>query len=72
MKRTQLNEIKNLEAKTILAKIADVKKELVKLQLEKKVKDLKSKAKKRNDLAQLLTILRQKQLLEKLEKEVTK
>lgn len=72
MKKTQLNEIKSLDSKTIWARVTDIRKELVKLQLEREVKDIKNRAKKRRDLAQLLTILNQKKLIESLQKEVIK
>lgn len=72
MKKTQLNEIKSLDSKTIWARVTDIRKELVKLQLEREVKDIKNSLKKRRDLAQLLTILNQKKLIESLQKEVIK
>lgn len=72
MKRAELAEIKNLGVKVILAKATDIKGNLIKLQLAKDVKNPKEKAQKRRDLAQLLTILRQKELVEQLKQEATK
>lgn len=56
--------------KDLTVKIKAIKKDLADLELDKnmkKLKDLKSLSKKRKDLAQILTVVRQKQLLEALE-----
>lgn len=70
MKKNNLTEIKILEGVTLLAKIKKAKAELADLVLEKnmkKLKDLKSVFKKRKEIALMLTIFRQKELLKKLE-----
>ncbi len=72
MKRNELKEIKGLEIKVINVRVKKAKDELADLIMDKnmkKLKDIKAVDKKRKDIAQILTILRQKQLLEKLRKE---
>ncbi len=71
MKRNDFQEIKGLSTKAITEKIKTAKKEIADLILDKnmsKLKDLKSISKKRKDVAQMMTVLRQKELLEQLEK----
>lgn len=77
MKRTDLKEIKGLEIKDLREKIEKAKADLAGLVLEKAQsakgsKDVKQVFKKRKDIAQMLTILRQKKLLRSLSKEVGK
>lgn len=70
MKKNELTQIKGLDLKELKGKITGLKKEIADLLMDKnmkKLKDLKAIAKKRKDLAQVLTILNTKQLLEKLE-----
>ncbi len=70
MKKNDLTDIKALEIKTLRDRAKKVKSEIADLILDKnmsKLKDLKSISKKRKDLAQVLTVLRQKELLEELE-----
>lgn len=70
MKRNDFQEIKGLSVKAIIEKIKTTKKELADLVLDKnmsKLKDLKSLSKKRKNIAQMMTVVRQKQLLEQLE-----
>lgn len=70
MKRNEFIDIKNLDQKALLAKVLQLKDEIADLVLDKnlsKLKDLKSISKKKKDLAQILTVVKQKQLLEKLE-----
>ncbi len=69
MKNTEINEVKNLDVKTIISKVADLRKKLAKLQLGKDEKDVKAVSRKRKDLARFLTILQQKKLLEELKKQ---
>lgn len=72
MKKNELKEIRALETDGIKAKVSKAKEELISLVMDKnmkKLKDVKAVFKKRKDIAQMLTILRQKQLLEKLRKE---
>lgn len=74
-KRTQFIEIKSLNTAELIKKLVAAKSELIDLSLDKnmgKQKDVKSVFKKRKEIAQLSTILRQKQLLGKLENEEIK
>ena len=73
MKKNDLTEIKSFDTKTLIEKAKNIKKEIADLIMDKnmsKLKDLKVIGKKRKDLAQTLTILKQKQLLEALESRV--
>ncbi len=70
MKKTELSEVKKAEIDTILGKATALRKEITGLILDKnvsKLSDLREVKKKRRDLAQVLTVLRQKQLLKDLE-----
>lgn len=70
MKKNDLAQIKGLEIKELREKIKAIKIEIADLMLDKnmkKLKDLRLISKKRKDLAQVLTILRQKELLSQLE-----
>lgn len=66
MKRSEFTEIKNLDIKTLSAKVIDLKKEIEKVKLEKDVKDVKTISKKRRDVAMILTVLTQKKMIESL------
>ena len=66
MKRNDFLEIKNLDEKALIVKVNGLKDRIAELVLDKnmnKLKDLKVIFKKRRDLAQILTVLRQKQIL---------
>lgn len=70
MKRTELTQVKGLSIKELAERSKQLKRELAGLVIDlnmKKLKDIKTVFKKRKDLAQVLTVLRQKQLLEELE-----
>ncbi len=70
MKRKDFTEIKLLDKKALIAKVQGLRAEIGDLVMDKqmnKLKDLKLKLKKRKDLAQILTVLRQKDLVEALE-----
>lgn len=67
MKKAQLKEIKSLEIKGLAGKVEKARQELVSLKLDQKQKDKKAFFKKRKDIAQMLTILRQKQMLLELQ-----
>ena len=70
MKKTELNEVKNMDIKTLIERSRNLKKEVLDLVIDKnlgKIADLKSIAKKRDELAQILTVLRQKQILAEVE-----
>lgn len=70
MKRNELAEIKKMEIGSIAERIKRTRKEIAEQTVDKNLKRLANKgalkSKKRN-LAQMLTILRQKQLLQQLE-----
>ncbi len=71
MKRQEFAAIKGLDIKELRLKLKTFKKEIADLTMDKnmkKLKDLKSIDKKRKELAQVLTVLNQKELLAKLEK----
>lgn len=71
MKRNDFAEIKNMDVKSLLTKAKGLKEEIVSLTMDKnmkKLKDTKAIFKKKKDLAQVLTIARQKELLAQLEK----
>ena len=70
MKKNDLVQIKGLDAKELKSKAKAINIEIADLILDKnmkKIKDLKTISKKRKDMAQILTILRQKELLAQLE-----
>lgn len=70
MKRNELIQIKALDIKELQIKAKSLKDEIASLVIDKntnKLKDKKAIFKKRKDLAKLKTILRQKELLVKLE-----
>ncbi len=70
MKRNELVQIKSLDIKELIEKVKSLRKDLADLVFDKnssKLKDVKTISKKRQDLAQILTIIRQKQLLAELE-----
>lgn len=70
MKKNDLAEIKKMDIKTLLEKVGKIKKELEGSILDKnmgKLSNLKQVKNKRKDLAQMLTVLKQKQLLQELE-----
>jgi ribosomal protein L29 len=70
MKRNDFNEIKRLDTKALLEKARVLRGELSDLILDKnmsKLADLKAISKKRKDIAQILTVVKQKQLLEQFE-----
>lgn len=70
MKRGELTQIKGLDLKDLRLKAKSIKDEIANLIMDKnmkKLKDLKIIFKKRKDLAKVLTIIRQKELLAELE-----
>lgn len=65
-----ITTIKNMDTKSVQATAKQLRGEISDLMVDKnlnKLKDLKSIDKKRKDLARVLTILNQKQVLAKLE-----
>lgn len=70
MKLNDFRDIKALDTKSLLGKVKTLRGELSELVLDKnmnKLKDVKSISKKRRDIAQILTVVKQKQLLEAFE-----
>ena len=75
MKKTDLQEIKGLDILAIRQKVAGAKHEMADLILDKNMKKLKDTSvirKKRLDIAQMLTVLRQKELLKLAESKLKK
>ena len=73
MKKNEFVQIKGFDLKELKIKAQALKKEIADLVLDKnmkKLKDLKSIDKKRKEVAQVLTVLRQKELLAQLEPKV--
>jgi len=71
MKKTEFAEIKKMEIISLSGKIKSAQKEILGFILDKstnKVTNLKMIKSKRKDLAQMITVLRQKQMLKELEK----
>jgi ribosomal protein L29 len=65
-----MTTVKNMDTKSVLATAKQMRGDIADLMVDKnmnKLKDLKSINKKRKDLARVLTILNQKQVLAKLE-----
>ena len=70
MKKNDFIQIKGLDIKELVTKAIALKKEMEGLVMEKnikKLKDLKMISKKKKELAQVLTIMKQKQQLVELE-----
>lgn len=73
MKKQEFVQIKGLDLKELKAKAGVLRAEIVNLTLDKnmkKLKDLKTISKKKKELAKVLTVIRQKELLIQLETEV--
>ncbi len=73
MKKNEFVQIKGLDLKELKVKAKTLKDEIVNLTLDKnmkKLKDLKMVSKKKKELAQILTLMRQKELLAELETKV--
>lgn len=69
MKRTDFAELKNLDLKVLVTKIMQAKEELDGLVLDKnmkKLKDVNAVSKKKKDIAQMLTVVKQKKLIDQL------
>lgn len=75
MKKNDLIEIKNTSQENLVKKMSVLKDELSKLVIERnrgKLSNIKLVGKKRKDIAQINTIMRQKQLLKDLENNMNK
>lgn len=70
MKKNELTTVKNLDISQLKEKAKALKKEIADLTLDKnmkKLKDLRMVSKKRKEIAQLLTLIKQKEIIGKLE-----
>lgn len=70
MKRNEFTQVKGLDIKELKERAKAAKSEIAKLAMDKnmnKLKDLKTISKRRKDLAQILTVIKQKELLGELE-----
>lgn len=75
MKKDQFNSLKGMEPLALAKKVKELKLEIADLEIEKntkKLKDLKRISKKKKEVAQIMTVIRQKSLLEQLEKGASK
>ncbi|MBI2018361.1 50S ribosomal protein L29 [Candidatus Daviesbacteria bacterium] len=73
MKKNDFIQIKGLDIKDLKDKAKAQRSEIEKLTMDKnmkKLKDIKQVSKSKKDLAQVLTVLRQKELLSQLESKV--
>lgn len=73
MKKQEFVQIKGLDLKELKSKAGVLRAEIANLTLDKnmkKLKDLKTISKKKKELAKVLTVIRQKELLIQLETEV--
>lgn len=70
MKKKEYIQIKGLDLKELTVKLNGLRKDLANLVMDKnmkKLKDLKSVSKKKKEIAQILTLIKQKELLATLE-----
>lgn len=70
MKKNEFVQIKGLDLKELAVKAKSIRDEMANLEMDKnmkKLKNLKIILKKKKELAQILTVLRQKELLSLLE-----
>lgn len=75
MKKNELGQIKELDIKALRIKAKALKEEIAGLTMDKnmqKLKDLKMLSKKKKEMAQILTVIKQKELLQELESKVQK
>lgn len=71
MKKNELIEVKNLDIKALAAKVKTLRTEIADLVMDKHMNTLKNSKQirnKRKDLAQLLTVVRQKEMIAHIEK----
>lgn len=72
MKKQQLNEIKNKSIKDLKTQVKNIKKEIANLTMDLKLgklKNLRAISAKKRDIAQILTQVNQKLILEKTAKD---
>lgn len=73
MKKQALAEIKNIDIQALKGRMQHSDEEMQKLVLDKsinKLTDVKTLRRKRKDIAQIATILRQKELLKQLKEQI--
>lgn len=73
MKKNEFIQMKGSDLKELKVKIKALKEEIANLTLDKnmkKLKDLKMVSKKKKEMAQILTVIRQKELLVELESKI--
>ncbi len=73
MKKNGLIEIKGLDIKELKLKAKTIREDIANLVVDKnmkKLKDVRMISKKKKDLAQILTVVRQKELVQQLESKV--
>ncbi|KKQ67427.1 MAG: hypothetical protein US86_C0001G0354 [Candidatus Daviesbacteria bacterium GW2011_GWA2_38_24] len=70
MRKNELSNIKGMNIPALNSQVQKIKKEIADLGMDKnmnKLKDLKAIRKRRKDVAQILTVIAQKELLEQLQ-----
>lgn len=75
MKKQDFVQVKGLDLKELKTKTISLRKEIADLTLDKnmkKLKDLRTISKKKKEMARVLTVIRQKELLEELETKTIK
>lgn len=75
MKRREIQKLHQLSLKELKEMLSQVEKELIDLKMSsggEKAKDIRAMAKKRDDLARIKTILKEKQFLEEVGEEKKK
>lgn len=75
MKRREIQKLHQLSLKELKEMLSQVEKELIDLKMgsgREKAKDIRAMAKKRDDLARIKTILKEKQFLEEVGEEKKK
>lgn len=75
MKKDQFNNLKGMDQIGLTKQVRELKAEIADLVIDKntkRLKDLKQISKKKKEVAQIMTVIKQKQLLEQLEKGISK
>lgn len=75
MKKSEFAQVKGLDVKELKNRIKNLRQEITNLVLDKntnKLKDVKMISKKKKELAQVLTVIGQKELLGELESQIQK
>jgi len=72
MKRKDIEKLHQLSVQELREKLTQAKKELVDLRMsegKEKIKDIKAMGKKRDEVARVMTILKEKEFLKKVKEE---